>query len=117
MFFAPTKAGKNESETLSVSVVPEIEADEPVALSVHCEFCCVALLPGRMVAAGMVPASVSSASAFDARRYVTTQVLKVDEDVPINTETEAMSAAPASSVNWAVKVWLLPVPVAGVTET
>src|SRR3954452_18716564 len=101
-------AGVNVSAIFNVSVVPEIVTDEPVPLSVHCEFCCINVLPGAIVDEGVVPPSVSSASEFAARLYVTEQALTVEVDVPISIVALEKSDAPTSSVNVAVKVWTLP---------
>src|SRR4051794_11555876 len=116
-FFTPTYAGRNVRLRLSVSVVPEIDADEPDAFNVHCEFCCVAVPPGVMVSTGTAPESVSSTSALLARWYVIAHEFTVEVDVPTSIVTLEKSAAPISSVNVEVKVWTKPLVDADVTET
>ena len=98
MFLFPLNAGKNVSARFTVSTVPVVETLDPLPFRTHWLFCWVPL-PGVMVPAGAVPASVNNESVFCARLYVTEHPSATFSDALNKAETLVRSDAPLASAN------------------
>jgi len=57
MFLAPAEAAKNDIERFTVSVLPEVEKEEPAASTRHWLFWAVPQVPRTSGLDGKVPAS------------------------------------------------------------
>jgi hypothetical protein len=84
MFLFPSNAGRKVSARFNVSTVPAVETLDP--------------LPGVIVPTA-APASVSRASAFCARLYVTEHPFATVSDALNKAETLVRSDAPLGSAN------------------